>query len=322
MRARVTAALVLPAVLVAAALVTSPEISTAASPSLDLPVQVCVHEASLTTTTSVAAEVCSSWQRQDTWRGRDSPIYTTTFVPNTTVPAVVVYAAWIRTTGTDLALYPGTKGPGPTTLDRGPEEVPLDARGHLLATFNSGFYEKSSAGGFYVNHTLYDPMLKGLATVVRYSSGKVNILTWEGGATPGANVVMARQNLTLLVQGGSPTLASQTDSLWGFTLDNDRFIWRTALGITASGDLVYAAASEQSGSSLAHVMAVLHCVRAMELDINPSWPSFDVYSGPGAADPLADVPNPFQPADRFLSVSLKDFFAVYASNSPGEAQPW
>jgi hypothetical protein len=60
-----------------------------------------------------------------------------------------------------LALYPGYEEPGPSALPRGPEMVPPSAYPRLLATFNSGFYEKDAPEGFYVNHTLYFPMVKG-----------------------------------------------------------------------------------------------------------------------------------------------------------------
>ena len=61
---------------------------------------------------------------------------------------------------------------------------------------------------------------------------------------------------------------------------------------------------------------------SMQFDINPEWPIFVTYAGPGAAKPTLDVPNPNQIPGRFLYTSTKDFFAVFLSRSPGEAQPW
>ncbi|HVB70787.1 MAG TPA: phosphodiester glycosidase family protein [Acidimicrobiales bacterium] len=268
-----------------------------------------------------ATRHCSRWAARDTWAGR--PVYTAQFVPDPATPAVRVYAAWLRSSAVDLALYPGYKGPDPNlTLPRGPEMVPLNARPRLLATFNSGFYEYDSAAGFYTNHLLYHPMIRGLATVVRYSNGKLDVLAWTGGPTPAPNVVMARQNLNLLVGGGRPTARAADDSLWGVTLGGVPAVWRTALGVTAQGDLVYAAAPEQTSATLARIMVDLHCVRAMQLDINPAWPIFVTYARPGAVGPTLIVPNPNQIPGRFLYSSTKDFFAVFVSRHPGEAQPW
>ncbi len=268
------------------------------------------------------AEVCAPWRPRDTWAGASAPVETTVFRPDPSQPAVVAYAAWIRTDSTDLALYLGYEGPGPTAQPRGPEMVPPSGRGRLLATFNAGFYEHDAAGGFYVNHTLYYPMLDGLATVERFVNGRVDVVRWTGGPRPPGNVVMARQNLPLLVNAGRPTPLSADNAAWGLTLGGVPAVWRSALGIDANGNLIYAAAPAQTSSTLAAVMVRLHCVRAMELDINPEWPIFVTYGGPGAASPLLAVDNPNQIPTRFLTVTTKDFFAVYASRRPGEPQPW
>ena len=289
--------------------------STVAPKKLDVPVRVCVAH-------SASSLVCSAWQPRDLWSSAVPDVYTTTFAPVAALPTQLAYAAWIRTTATDFALYPGYKGPGDTTLKRGPMEVPPQGRPRLLATMNSGFYETDGAAGFYVNHTLYFPMLVGLATVVRYTNGTVNIITWTGGVRPGPTIQMARQNLPLLVSNGAPTPRTANNALWGLTLHGLPAVWRTALGITASGDLVYAAAPAQTAQSMAHVMVLLHCVRAMQLDINPEWPIFVTYAAPGAQGPSLFVPNPNQIPGRFLYSSTKDFFAVFKAARPGEAQPW
>ena len=264
---------------------------------------------------------CSLWAVRDKWAITPS-IYTATFIPKAQSSSIHVYAAWIRTTATDLALYPGYKGPGPSSLSRGPEMVPVTARKRLLATFNSGFYEADNAAGFYAHSTLYYPMVRGLATVVRYRDGTVDVLAWTGGSKPGPDVVMARQNLTLLVSRSAPTTRSLTNSLWGSTLNGVPAVWRTALGIDATGNLIYAAAPAQTSASMAKVMVALHCVRAMQLDINPAWPIFVTYQAPNAQGPSLFVPNSNQIAGRFLYPSTKDFFAVYQTVVPGEQQPW
>ena len=290
----------------------SPVSTTSAPAPPQKPAPVCVH--------SSAGQTCSPWKLKDPWSPGNA-LYTTSFpVPHQ--PGVTAYAAWIRTSSTDLALYPGYKGPGPTSLARGPEEVPPSARSRLLATFNAGFYEADARAGFYVNRTLYFPMVSGLATVVRYRNGRVDVVAWHGGVRPPADVLMARQNLPLLVNDARATPATAVNSEWGLTLHGVPDVWRTALGVDASGNLIYAAAANQSAQSLASLMVSLHAVRAMELDINPEWPIFVTYGAPGALGATLFVPNPNQIPTRFLYSSTKDFFAVFASAHPGEAQPW
>jgi hypothetical protein len=247
---------------------------------------------------------------------------TTVFIPFKDQPSVKAYVAWINTATTGVALFPGYKGPGPTTKPRGPEMVPLKSRARLLATFNSGFYESDAAAGFYTHDILYFPMRKGIATLVRYKNGSVDIVSWTGGVRPDSSVVMARQNLSLMINGSEPTNATLNNSLWGLTLHGAPAVWRTALAIDAGGNLMYVAAPEQTARSLAILLTKIHAVRAMQLDINPAWPIFVTYANRGAAGPALFVPNSSQIPNRFLYPSTKDFFAVFATKTPGEPQPW
>ena len=73
---------------------------------------------------------------------------------------------------------------------------------------------------------------------------------------------------------------------------------------------------------LARALVAAGAVRAMQLDINPEWPILVTYGASGARLPTLDVANPNQIATRFLSLTTKDFFAIYVSHHPGEAQPW
>ncbi len=262
------------------------------------------------------------WTQVDDWAGAPASILTTTFRPFPSQPSVVAYAAWIRTQTTLLALYPGYEGPGATTLDRGPEMVPQSAWPELLATFNSGFYESDAAAGFYVHGTLYFPMVNGLATVVLYADGHVDIVDWQGGPTPGPDVLMARQNLPLLVDGGAPTPTSALGGDWGLTLGGVPAVWRTGLGVDAQGNLIYVAAPDQTAASLAQILVDVGSVRGMQLDINPEWPIFVSYGAAGAVSPSLFVPNPNQIPNRFLYPSTKDFFAVFVRPSGSLQEPW
>ena len=292
-----------------------------------------VADTSSTTTTTVPGPpdlctdparpaTCRVWSFRDPWTGRP-PLVMTTTVPLTGAAAgQIAYVSWVRTEGTILALYPGYKGPGPTSLTRGPEMVPTSNRGRLLATFNSGFYEADAAAGFYTAGRLYHPMVRGLATLVRYQDGNVDIVNWTGSARPTPDVLMARQNLHLMVNNGAVTPATANNALWGDTLYGAAAVWRTGAGIDANGNLLYVAAPDQTSASMAALLASLHLVRAMQLDINPAWPIFNVYNGPGARGAVMTVPNPNQIPGRFLYSSTKDFFAVYVAHRPGEPQPW
>jgi hypothetical protein len=251
------------------------------------------------------------WHRADRWAGLPAPVLLTHLQFSRAHKTDIAYIAWMRASSTQLALYPGTKGPGPTRLPRGPEQVPPKARFRLLATFNSGFYEADARAGFYLNGLLYYPMRRGLATVVAYRDGHVDLLRWQGGRRPGPDVVMARQNLPLFVDNGQLNPDLNVSERWGSTLHGAPAVWRTGLGIDPRGNLIYLAAPNQTAPSLARLLLHAGAVRAMQLDINPAWPILVTYGRRGGGAPSLFVPNLYQIPTRFLSPGLKDFFALY-----------
>jgi hypothetical protein len=230
------------------------------------------------------------------------------------------YVAWIDHTRTRLALYPGLQEPPAASL-RGPGEVPSGQRWRLLATFNGGFKSAAGAGGFLVNGRADAPLQRGFGTLVEYRDGSLAILDWQGRTSPGT-LVLARQNLPPLVWAGRPTARTSENWLWGTTLGGGAAVWRTAVGVTQRGDLVYAAAAGQTASSLAALMVQIGAVRAIELDINPEWPSFIGYARRGGRDPVKLVPNPQQSAYRYLASDNRDFFAVYTRQGGGPFVPF
>ncbi len=227
-------------------------------------------------------------------------------------PQAVAGVAWIDHTRTSVQLYPGIQEPAVGLPDRGPEEVPPSLRSHLVATFNSAFKLSDSGGGFaYHGHT-YAPLQPGMATIVRYGSGRVDVVAWHGGAIAGPDVVFARQNLPLIVDHGHPNPNLNDGPEWGATLGNKALVWRSAVGIDRHGNLIYAAGPDQGLRSLASVMIHAGAVRAMELDINTYWTSFITYRFPGAHDPANLLATMDRSPLRYLTPDDRDFFAVYA----------
>ena len=260
---------------------------------------------------------CARWREVGYRLRARSPLLVSTC---RTTSGFTGYVAWIDTALTRLALYPGVSEP-PLASPRGGGEVPARQRWRLLATFNGGFKASAGAGGFLVNGRLDEPLRDGLATLVEYRSGALAILDWEGGTKP-ATLVLARQNLAPLVWAGRPNPSVKDVYRWGATLGGGSAVWRTAVGVTAAGDLVYAAAGGQTPLSLARLMIALGAVRALELDINPEWPTFVAYGGRDGRSPVAVVPNPQQSPRRYLSPDQRDFFAVYTRSGGGASVPF
>ena len=150
-------------------------------------------------------------------------------------------------------------------------EVPASYRHRLLATFNSGFKLADANGGWALHGHAYAPMRDGQATFVRYADGRYDVIDWHGGPGVPADVVFARQNLPLIVSAGRPNPNLSDGPEWGATLGNAVQVWRSGIGVDRHGNLIYAAANDQTVGSLAAILIHAGAVRAMELDINSYW---------------------------------------------------
>ncbi len=250
------------------------------------------------------------WQSTGPVVNGAAPVLVTTFRPDPNYPRIVAGVAWIDTSRASLALYPGRYEP--PNAASAETDVPVGLRSRLLAAFNSGFKLEDSSGGFVDRGHVYAPLKNGQATLIGYANGAVDVRAWSGGADPGPGVAFARQNLPLIVTGGrlNPELAD--DSLWGATLGNAVRVWRSGVGVDAHGNVIYAAADLQTASSLAQILQRAGAVRAMELDINYEWVTFNFFGAFGAQQPSKLLPGMDRVATRYLTPDDRDFFAVYA----------
>jgi Phosphodiester glycosidase len=256
------------------------------------------------------------WQATGRIVGNVAPLYTTFMRPDRVHTSVVVGLAWMDPKRVTFTFVPGLTQPGGPPGTWG-GQVPLSQRPSLLATFNSAFKIQDSEGGYYTHGTTVATLKPGIASLVIYADGTATVGLWGRDVSMTPKVVTVRQNLHLLVDGGQPTpqSASNSSASWGPTLGNRVFVWRSALGITADGALVYAAGNGMSVQSLAALLAAAHCVRAMELDINPYWTNFYSYTAASAGDPRLVVPQKLLPdmqrsLYRYLSPDSRDFVAV------------
>ena len=243
--------------------------------------------------------------------GRRPPVLVTSFRPDPNYPQNVAGVAWIDHTRTSTWLYPGAQEPNVTMPSRGPEEIPMGMRNRLVAAFNSGFKLVDSGGGFASGGHTYAPLKDGLATIIRYRDGTMDIRAWSGSGVAPPNVIYARQNLPLIVSGGhlNPNLSDGPQ--WGATLGNAIMVWRSGLGIDRHGNLIYAAANDMTVGSLAEVLKRAGAVRAMELDINTYWTSFIHYREPGAVGAANLLASMDRSSQRYLTPDDRDFFGVY-----------
>ncbi len=215
-----------------------------------------------------------------------------------------------------FSLRPGTEDPGAANWGVS-NYIPTGQRKGLLATFNGGFKLDSAGGGFYLNGIYHGSLRAGVASIVYYKDGTMKIGQWGRDFTMNSSIAGVRQNLKLLVDRGkvSPNANSDVMTNWGATLGGGAYVWRSGLGITKDGRIVYVYGSALGAQDLGLLLQRAGAVEGMQLDINPAWMKFDYYqagSHPSDPAPVPLLPNQQPDPASYYTPSTRDFTAVYA----------
>ena len=152
-------------------------------------------------------------------------------------------------------LGPGVEDPGPGNW-ASPRMAPGTGTG-LEATFNGGFKIASAGGGFYLNGLTSGTLTSGAASLVYYQNGELAIGFWDHcvGMTP--DVLGVRQNLKPIVDHGTVPASVGQDVLtqWGATLGGGYYVWRSGVGITSDGRIIFVYGPALSVRSLAGLLS-------------------------------------------------------------------
>ncbi len=215
-----------------------------------------------------------------------------------------------------FGLRPGVEDPGPGPWKASTWIMPGTRRG-LLAAFNGGFKLDSAGGGFYLNGAHKGALVAGAASVVYYRNGTIKIGVWGRELRMTPDVVGVRQNLKLLIDGGKVSSKVNQDvlSAWGATLGGGYYVWRSGIGITAGGRVIFVYGPSLNVQDLANLLHRAGAVEGMQLDINPEWMSFDYYQAgntPQDPAPHALLPTQQSTSYRYFQPYSRDFTVVYA----------
>lgn len=213
-------------------------------------------------------------------------------------------------------LRPGAEDPGPGNWKALPD-IAAGRRSGLMATFNSGFKINASGGGFYLNGATAGTLTQGVASEVYYRDGHIAIGVWGRTVHMTPDVVGVRQNLHLIVADGRVpgSVNANIESSWGATLGGGYYVWRSGIGITRTGRVVFAYGPALDVRELADLLQRAGAKTAMQLDINPEWMSYMYYlphHHPANPTPVNLLPSQVQSPDRYYSASSRDFTVVYA----------
>jgi uncharacterized protein YigE (DUF2233 family) len=249
-------------------------------------------------------------------------VYETTLRPDAVHTSYVAGVAWMDTKLLHATLYSGSQipGGGPYSHTAPIQAAPANS---LVAAFNAGFLMSDAQGGYFTDGRVVIPLRTGAASFVIYRNGSSTIGMWGRDVTMTPSVVSVRQNLDLLVDNGQPVpgLNASDTTRWGFTLGNAVFVWRSGLGITADGALVYVAGPGLNITDLANLLVRAGAVRAMELDINTDWVNFSTYkpaspggpaNGTNGSELLSNMAG--SPARYFDSWWARDFITMSSAS--------
>ncbi|MBO0747308.1 MAG: phosphodiester glycosidase family protein [Acidimicrobiaceae bacterium] len=243
-------------------------------------------------------------------------MYEAQFRADNVYTSQITSAVWIDPTLLKVSLVPGAQEPGGTWSET-PDLVGQAALA-AVAAFNGGFRFQDAHGGFFLDGRQAVPLQDGAASVVIYDTGRINIGTWGNEVSMTPHVKAVLQNLIPIVDHGqtAPSATYQDSNIWGATLGAQTVIARSGIGVTANGALLYVAGPALTAKSLAESLQRAGAVRAMALDLNPEWVTFNFFSHDAAGNVSGTklYPEMQRPADRYLgpTAESRDFFVVSA----------
>lgn len=264
-----------------------------------------------------------AWQPAGRLVGGRPAVYETLLVPPGGTERAGV--AWMDTHLLSARLYSGSMSPGGGPYKYTAPVAPA-AASSLVAAFNGGFKMADAHGGYYTENRMIKPLVRGDASLMIYANGSATIGAWGSDVTMTPSVAAVRQNLFPLVVNGRPSARASTRTwhVWGGTCPcgagqhGSKFQWRSGLGVTANGALVYVVGPLLDPLQVADLLVRAGAVRGMELDINPTWPVFASFK-PATPGGLAAPSNGTRligthrgPATFFDPAYARDFITMSA----------
>jgi hypothetical protein len=244
-------------------------------------------------------------------------MYVAQFRADNVYTSEITSAVWIDPKLLKVTLVPGSTEPGGTWSH--PPDITSAERAKAVAAFNGGFRFQDARGGIYLDGRTAVPLRAGAASIVLYRDGHIDVGAWGSEVTMTPDVVAVTQNLVPMVDNGQVSAsATYNDAkIWGSTLGASTVVARSGVGVTANGALVYVAGPALTARTLAESLQRAGAVRAMTLDINPEWVTFNLYGHPDPADPSQIAatklyPQMQRPATRYLGPTQesREFFAI------------
>lgn len=284
------------------------------------------------------------WRNMPTEENGQPIVFKTTYRPSVNFPNAIVYMLLLDMKRVSPKFYLGSaeEGGSATSARIDPQD-----KSNLVAVTNGLWKWRHSGGGGIVFRGKELKKLKpGLATIVVYKNGSMDIVEWNDSISK-ENISDARQLKRLIVSEGKvveseiglgslldeakPTQPPPADNpngerVMNFTSGANWFIaTRSAFGIREDGNLVFAVGHHISTKDLAKALALAGCVRGIHGDANPGNCVGSVYlmdekGKVVSVDKLSPKQDDFT-SKRYVNGPVpSDFYAFFkkAGDMPGQ----
>jgi hypothetical protein len=214
-----------------------------------------------------------------------------------------------------LSAVAGTKQPGGPVGRPGQGVVPANIQqsGRLIAAFDGGFQYRDGEYGMIVGGMTYLPLKSDIGTLIGTNDGTLRIVNYAG-QNLGPDVEFVRQNCPILIENGELAVVNpKNKALWGRTNNADIYTWRSGVGLTQDGNLLFAVGNNLTPVTLASALQTAGARDALQLDINPFWVRFNLFDslGGGKYRTSTLIKGIADGSREYLNGYVKDFFYLY-----------
>ena len=245
--------------------------------------------------------------------GGQDAMWATSIRPLASAGGVVASMVVIDQTHLRAGLFNGGEQPG-GTWKRG-NRVPTSLQPALLAAMNGGFRFEHIKGGYKTEGVTVKPLRSGDATLAIGTDGRIAVGQLGRDLFDDGSWISLRQNLVLIVDRGQSQVQRGIDQgvWWGADYGNKVYVPRSAVCELADGRIAYTLVGNVDATQLAESLIGLGCVKAIQMDINGTWPVFFTFTT--ATD--GTVTSHFLDRrmggnpSRYLTGSTKEFFGFF-----------
>lgn len=249
-------------------------------------------------------------------------MWATSLRPLADTGGIVATVVVIDQTYLRVGMFNGRETPGGSWVRD--DHVPPELWPALVGAMNGGFRLEHSYGGYMAEGRVVQKLIPGRATLAITREGKLVIGELGRDIIDDGSWQSLRQNLVLMVDGGQSGIdnGKRQHVYWGAHSSGEIFVNRSAVCELKDGRIGYVMAGKLNAPQLAQILINVGCMKAVQLDINGSWPNFALFGHNPDGSLSAVTVDHRMSSDpmRYVKASSREFFAFFdASLVPAQS---